>query len=142
MTAVHQLDLTGGFRLIGAHGGEIRLSGRKGRALLAIVALSPGLSVSRARLRSLLWAERGEQQAADSLRQQLAVLRKELGPAADAILIMHDDQIGLVDRAIDIDVKAIGDAMEARGWLVMRLIRPTPQLQLLVDRLTDDLQVC
>ena len=36
------------------------------------------------------------------------------------------------------DTMAVGDAMEARGWLVMRLIAPTPQLQLLVDRLSDD----
>ncbi len=114
MAATHRLDLTGGFRLLRVGGDEIRLSGKKARALLAILALSPGSSASRAKLRGLLWGERGEQQAADSLRQQLAQLRKELGPAANAILAVHDDQIGLVEEGVDIDVKTFKDAI-ARG---------------------------
>jgi len=58
-----RLELLGGFRLTEAGGCEVRLSGRKGRALLAILALSPGLSATRARLKGLLWGSRGEQQA-------------------------------------------------------------------------------
>lgn len=111
MTVAYRLELTGGFRLISADGSEIRISGRKGRALVAIVASSLGLSVSRAKLIGLLWGDRGEQQAADSLRQQLALLRKDLAPGADAILAIHDDQVGLAEQAIDIDVKAIREAM-------------------------------
>ena len=61
MAATHRLDLTGGFRLLRVGGDEIRLSGKKARALLAILALSPGSSASRAKLRGLLWGERGEQ---------------------------------------------------------------------------------
>lgn len=37
-----------------------------------------------------------------------------------------------------IDTMALGDAMEARGWLTMRLVAPEPMLQLLVDRLSDE----
>jgi DNA-binding SARP family transcriptional activator len=73
-----RLELLGGFRLTGADGREIRLSGRKARSLLAILALSPGLSATRTRLKGLLWGSRGEQQAGDSLRQILVALRKEL----------------------------------------------------------------
>ena len=47
---------------------------RKGRALLAILALSPA-SVSRDELAGLLWSDRGEEQARASLRQCLTELR-------------------------------------------------------------------
>ncbi len=36
-----------------------------------------------------------------------------------------------------VDTDAVGDVLVAKGWLVMRLVRPEPMLQLLVDRLED-----
>ena len=73
-----RLSLLGGFAALDPEGREIEISAKKGRALLAVVALSPAGSCSRARLANLLWSDRGDDQARGSLRQTLALLRKEL----------------------------------------------------------------
>lgn len=111
-----RLELLGGFCLSGADGREIRLSGRKARALLAILALSPSLSATRARLKGLLWGSRGEQQAGDSLRQMLVALRKELSNIGSRTLIVRDDHVGLDPLSIDVDVATFDDA-ERQGDL-------------------------
>ena len=82
-----RLQLLGGFRLTDGAGNEIAVSSRKGRALLAVVALTPGLTTTRARLRTLLWSDRGEDQASASLRQLLVVLRRELAPTASVMRV-------------------------------------------------------
>lgn len=58
--------------------------------------------------------------------------------AIDSMVCRPTDLAMVIYGSETLDTMAIGDAMEARGWLVMRLIEPTPQLQLLVDRLTDE----
>ncbi len=98
-----QLQLLGGFRLMGAAGEEVRLSSRKAKALLAVIALAPGQSATRARLRALLWSDRGEDQASASLRQLLVLLRKELAPLSPGLLRVHDDRLGLDPDALQID---------------------------------------
>ena len=76
-----KLQLFGEFSLSGSDGNPIAVTSKKNRALLAILALSPGLHATRERLAGLLWGEHGEDQARSSFRQSLAVLRKELGEA-------------------------------------------------------------
>jgi TolB-like protein len=102
-----RLALTGGFDLAAADGRQIRVSGKKAKGLLAILAMSPGLSATRARLKSLLWSDRGEAQAGDSLRQLLAVLRKELAEQGCDILLVRDDQVGLHAETLRIDTDEI-----------------------------------
>src|SRR5436190_14325761 len=67
--AVLKLQLLGGFKMMREAGREIVISARKGRALLAMLAVSPSGSVSREKLAALLWSDRGEEQARSSLRQ-------------------------------------------------------------------------
>ncbi len=112
-----RLALTGGFRLTSAEGADIRVSGKKAKGLLAILAMSPGLASTRARLRSLLWSDRGEAQAGDSLRQLLAVLRKELTDQGCEILYVRDDQVGLHAATLRVDAVEIMTlpAQEAAG---------------------------
>jgi DNA-binding SARP family transcriptional activator len=64
----------------------IAISAKKNRALLAVLALSPGMTATRERLAGLLWGDRPDEQARSSLRQSLAALRKELGDADEALL--------------------------------------------------------
>ncbi len=85
-----RLTLFGSFSLADASGAEIALSSRKARALLAYLALSPGLSRSREEIMALLWSDRGEAQARGSLRQVLSGLRKKLGEAEDVLRIDND----------------------------------------------------
>ena len=51
-------------------------STRKDRLLLAYLALNAGRPLARDRLAGLLWGDRGETQARDSLRQSLAAIRQ------------------------------------------------------------------
>lgn len=69
------LTLLGGFSLKGEGGAELALSTRKDRLLLSYLALSGGRPQARDRLAGLLWGDRGEVQARDSLRQSLAAVR-------------------------------------------------------------------
>ncbi len=71
-----KLDLLGGFTLKTDEGADLVLPTRKDRQLLAFLALQGGEAQSREKLAALLWADRAEAQARDSLRQSLAALRR------------------------------------------------------------------
>jgi DNA-binding SARP family transcriptional activator/TolB-like protein/Tfp pilus assembly protein PilF len=58
----------------------IAFSTRKVGALLSFLALSPQQSASREHLASLLWGNGSDQQARQSLRQALVLLRKDVRP--------------------------------------------------------------
>ena len=88
-------------------GREIVISARKGRALLAVLAVSPSGSVSREKLAALLWSDRGEDQARSSLRQTLTVLRKELGALGANLLIADDQRVELARDIMEIDAASI-----------------------------------
>ena len=105
--AVLKLQVLGGFRASNEAGREIVISARKGRALLAILAVSPSGSVSREKLVALLWSDRGEDQARSSLRQTLTVLRKELGAIGANLLIADDQRVELARDTMEIDAASI-----------------------------------
>ena len=79
--AIAELTLFGGFELRLAGGQVIAVLGQKDRALLAIMALPAGATHSRDKLASLLWSDRGDQQARDSLRHALTNLRQCISSA-------------------------------------------------------------
>jgi len=58
--------------LFGADGVEVPIPARKAKALLALLAMTPGERRSREALASLLWELSGDAQARHSLRQALA----------------------------------------------------------------------
>jgi TolB-like protein/DNA-binding winged helix-turn-helix (wHTH) protein len=99
-----QLRLLGPFRLVLAGGQELAITTKKNRALLAIVALSPGGQATRDKLCELLWGDRRDEQARSSLRQSLAVMRKELGQAEALLLQTRDDIISLKTQGVSVDV--------------------------------------
>lgn len=68
--------LLGRFRLRNAAGFDVPVSSARMQLLIAALCLSNGARVSRARLRDLLWEDRSEAQARNSLRQLLSSLRK------------------------------------------------------------------
>src|SRR5262245_27738687 len=73
------LRLLGGLDLQLGQGRVAIPAGRKVRALLACLALSPGKAWPRERLMALLWSDRSDEQARASLRQALAEMRRALG---------------------------------------------------------------
>ena len=74
--AVAQLTLFGKFELRLENGRLLDLPGQKDRALLAILALSSGAALSREKLTGLLWSDRGDAQARDSLKHALKHIRE------------------------------------------------------------------
>src|SRR6516225_654811 len=99
-----ELILFGGFQARAA-GQVIDVPGRKERALLAFLAMPPGERRSRDKLCGLLWGDRGDKQARDSLKQAVHRLRSSF----DAILplpIVADREFLSLDRAaIAVDVQ-------------------------------------
>jgi TolB-like protein/DNA-binding SARP family transcriptional activator len=91
--------LFGGFE-IRADGAARGLPGQKDRALLAILALPSGAAHSRERLAALLWSDRGDPHARDSLKHALARVRAAL----DASVLLADRQSVRLDPAVAVDV--------------------------------------
>jgi TolB-like protein len=104
MDGTVQLRLLGPFSLVLTNGNEVAITTKKIRALLAILALSPGGQATRDKLCELLWGDRGDEQARSSLRQSLAVMRKELGQSEALLLQTREDIISLKDQGLSVDV--------------------------------------
>jgi TolB-like protein/Tfp pilus assembly protein PilF len=113
---IPRLELLGGFRLTMEVDREIAISSRKNRALLAILALAPGNCVTRDELVALLWADRGEQQARNSLRQALVALRRDLSELDPSPLVIQDDQIKLDLAHLRVDVISFQSLVEVEDW--------------------------
>jgi DNA-binding SARP family transcriptional activator len=98
-----RLNLLGGFEVRLASGPAVTLPTRKAQALLAYFAVRPGRTHPRDKLAGLLWAERGDAQARDSLRHTLVELRKVFGEGSPG-LIAEGQGVGLDSAAIEVDV--------------------------------------
>jgi DNA-binding SARP family transcriptional activator/TolB-like protein/cytochrome c-type biogenesis protein CcmH/NrfG len=111
MTARFRLQLLGAFALYrGAE--EIPIAGKKARALLAYLALHSGAMQSRERLATLLWGERFEKQARQSLRQTIVALRKEIGDGETDLLVTDREQLGMSAELIETDVARFEHAVQ------------------------------
>lgn len=73
-----RLNVLGRFEARLSSGEDLLLPTRKAEVLLTYLALEPGQLHSRDRLMDLLWSDRGEDQARNSLRQTLSALKKAL----------------------------------------------------------------
>jgi TolB-like protein len=104
--AACSLKLLGGLGLRSADGRELALSTRKDRLLLAYLALNAGQPLARDRLAGLLWGDRGETQARDSLRQSLAALRQAFRQVELDPVTSDRDSVSFDPNGIEIDVVA------------------------------------
>jgi DNA-binding SARP family transcriptional activator len=85
--------------------------GRKERALLAVLAMPPGQPRSRAKIASLLWSDRGDKQAHDSLKQAVLRLRKAFG-CQHPLPVVTDRASLTLDRAeVVVDVQEFEELM-------------------------------
>ncbi|MCP4188544.1 MAG: hypothetical protein GY763_13150, partial [Gammaproteobacteria bacterium] len=98
-----QLLLLGHFDCLLSSGERIVFSMRKAEVLLAYLALAPGIRHPRERLINLLWSDRSEEQARNSLRQCLSAIKKSLGDAADQILHVDRTTVSLRPALIEVD---------------------------------------
>ena len=98
------LTLFSGFAAEVPPGTLLALPTKKAKALLAYCALNHGQVQHRDKLATLLWGDRGEQQARNCLRQTLFVLRSALGNKGVAFLRAQGDTIVGDPAAIEVDV--------------------------------------
>jgi TolB-like protein/two-component SAPR family response regulator len=107
-----QLLLLGGFQAR-AEGREADIPGRKERALLAFLAIPPGERRSRDKLAGLLWSDRADSQARDSLKQVVFKLRRALNSVSPSPIRVDREFISLDRAAVAVDVaefeQLIGD---------------------------------
>lgn len=92
-----ELRIDGPFEARDTTGAPVNGLSARGRAMLAILALSPDSRAPRETLATLLWGDRAETQARGSLRQELSALRKTL---PEGTLVADRDVVRLVAATI------------------------------------------
>jgi DNA-binding SARP family transcriptional activator len=97
------IRVLGGFEANDGAGRAIKFHTRKAAALLAYLALSPGKEFSREHLMGLLWSDRAEAQASNSLRQALSQLRKALNGGGVSPVIASADGVSVDPEAVSTD---------------------------------------
>ena len=106
------LSLLGGVSLTVA-GQDVRIIGRKARAILAYLALSSTGEEARERLAGLLWSESGEEKARATLRQAIHELREALLAHGCHVLRATRLALGLERDALRVDVADLLSAVQA-----------------------------
>ena len=84
-----ELRLAGRLRLARRDGTDLTPTGRKAQGLLALLAMSPNYHRPRAWLQDKLWSTQPGDLGANSLRQELARLRRILGDSRDCVISDH-----------------------------------------------------
>jgi DNA-binding SARP family transcriptional activator len=116
------ISLLGSFTIADAAGSPVSVPGSKQRAIVAYLALNAGKPTSRDRLMTLLWGERFDEQARQSLRQALTKLRK-LATGDPPLLRSDGDTIGFDPDAVEVDALAFEEiAANGKGADLVRAI--------------------
>ncbi len=99
------ITLFGGIHAQLSDGSPLRLHSRNAHALLAYLAMAPGIPRPRETLTTLLWGETPAPQARNRLRQALYVLRTALGSLEAQLLRLYGDAVSLVPDEVQVDVQ-------------------------------------
>ncbi|MCA1200131.1 hypothetical protein K9B35_19360 [Sphingomonas sp. R647] len=120
----YRLILVGPFGLFTPDGRRIEITSAKGMALIALVVMAPGGVRARRKLEALLWGNRGQKQAQDSLRRELSNLRKLLAEyGAEQLLVTETKRVSVAIERIDVDIFALGlGHPDARGRIAAELL--------------------
>lgn len=98
------LNLLGPFEARLQDGRVIEFRLKTARLVLSWLALRPRQSGSREEIAALLWSERSEAQAHQSLRQTLAVVRRSLTEQASEVLRVDREQLTFASGTVQSDV--------------------------------------
>ncbi len=101
-----RLELLGDLQIRAGNGTLATISAKKAQALIAYLAVKPAQRVSREKIAALLWSSTGPDQARQSLRQTLSMLRKELTTILgdSRALIDENDLLGVDETLVACDV--------------------------------------
>src|SRR5262245_23984741 len=117
-SSIVRLHLLGTMQATSYLGASVLPNGKKARALLSVLCLSPGGRISRSRLASLLWDRVAENQARTSLRQALHEITRAMGPLAHELLKIDRDSVCLNTNLCWIDALAVLDPKMQAGDLL------------------------
>lgn len=106
------ISVIGGVR-ISWHGAAVLVGKRKPAALLAYLAAVPAHAARRENLATLLWGDKEEAKARNSLRQCLSAIGRELPGVEGAVLLRGKDTVGLRAGAFVTDVQAFAGQLRA-----------------------------
>ncbi|WP_147115467.1 pentapeptide repeat-containing protein [Tateyamaria sp. syn59] len=114
-TSSVDIRLIGPFRITSKDGKDLTPRGAKSRAILALLATSPGYQRSRVWLQDKLWSMSASPQASASLRQALLEIRRALGEYA---YIINADRlnVSLTADKITVDVDSPNPEVVARTF--------------------------
>ena len=110
-----RIFLFGGFRVETEKDDPILLTGKRGPAILAYLARSPGMAAQREKLADLLWSDSDSGRSRNSLRQTLSVLRRDLMRAKLDVIRTRGDTVGLSAEAVDVDVEDFEAGLPGRS---------------------------
>ncbi|MGV3551734.1 BTAD domain-containing putative transcriptional regulator [Rhizobium sp.] len=113
--ATHKILLLGGFRIQNEITGQLRLTGKRGPAIIAYLSMCPGMSATREKLADLLWRDSNSDQSRNNLRQTLSVMRQDLSRAGCNLVNFGRESIQLDASAILVDVLEFEAGLAARS---------------------------
>ena len=112
---VYRLRLMGPFELLSPDDRPIPVAAKKSQALVAMLALAEGASVPRSRLTAVLWGDRGEDQARNSLRQAFSALRKAFAEHGDFPFTVTEQVAAIDPMALRTDTAELEEDGELAG---------------------------
>ncbi len=101
-----ELRLLGTLELFSSDGENLTPRLEKSKGLLAYLAVAEGRAVARTVLQALLWSDRGEIQARESLKKGLKDLRRSFGTRAGDVLIAQNGTLRLDLSRLRVDLFA------------------------------------
>ena len=107
------IKLFGRLQVVGPDGAPLVVAGAKQQALLACLALNMSQPPSRNKLINLLWGDRFDDQARQSLRQAVSKLRQVVNVGERDVLWANADQVGLDPDLVDIDTQTFETLAQA-----------------------------
>lgn len=99
-----RIFIYGPISVLDQDGKDLTPRNQKSRAVLAMLAVAPRGSRSRAWLRDKLWSDRAEEQGSASLRQALLDIRKSLGPDIRDVLFADKYTVTLDLSRVAVDL--------------------------------------
>jgi TolB-like protein/Tfp pilus assembly protein PilF len=95
--------LLGGFEIRDGSGAPVQPLRRQAQAVLAILALNPGVALPRDKLIALLWSTRSDNRARNSLSHVLSDLRKAFADFDPPPLITDRETVCIDSNAVEVD---------------------------------------
>ncbi|MEP1143478.1 MAG: hypothetical protein ABJH52_07140 [Henriciella sp.] len=105
------VSLFGSFQVVTQSDIPIDISNRRARAILAMLSINPGQSLSRDLVSKLIWAGRFKPQARASLRQCLHDLKRELQGSGLDILDVSNTELTVKPYLIRTDLQSLETAL-------------------------------